>query len=123
IPFAPSSIESEVQNGQTIHEYTAGNWNTAVLAGTSFEFGKNSTRLFTVSVNYFKGLGNLGTETVTAQAGGKTVTANLKSSVSGWNMRIGIPFTLGGAKKTTKKPQSTKSGCGQYRTIYRCGYH
>ena len=124
IPWVKTDVVSNIQNGQTVYEYRAGNWNTAVMAGAGFEFGKNAARLFTVSVNYFKGLGNLGTQTITSQSAGKTVTADLKSSVSGWNMKVGIPFTLGkspAAKhKKTQTPQY-HGGCGQYRIMYRCG--
>jgi hypothetical protein len=121
IPAVKNDISSETQNGQTMYEYKAGNWQTGLIAGTSFEFGKNKTRLFTVSVNYFKGIGNLDQQTMTTSEGAKTVTTTLKSDVSGWNMRIGIPFTLGGAKKSpAKKTTEHKSPCQQYKIRYRC---
>ncbi len=127
IPFVKSDVISKTQNGQTTYEYRAGNWNTALIAGTGFEFGRNKTKLFTVSINYFKGLGNLNTQTLSTVSGTKSVTTTLKSEVSGWNLRIGIPFTLGGPRpatkpKTEKKTeQIRKTSCGQYRVIYRCG--
>ena len=123
IPFVQNDVVTKSQGGQTVYEYRAGNWNTALLAGAGFEFGKKNARLFTVSFNYFKGLGNLGSETISSQSGPKTVTTTLQSSVSGWDMRIGIPFTLKKSSPKNKKTESHqyKSPCGQYRVIYRCG--
>lgn len=128
VPGVQSSLVSEPAGSLTNYEYRAGNWNTALLAGAGFEFGKNNARLFTVSLNYFKGLGNLDEQTITSATGTKTVTTTLESVSSGWNMRVGIPFTLG-AKKNNVKPapqvksistEPAKSRCGQYKT-YSCG--
>jgi len=120
IPVVKSDVVTKTQAGQTTYQYNAGNWNTAFIAGTGFEFGRGSTRQFTVSVNYFKGLGNLDEKTITSVSGGKTVTTNLESASSGWNLKVGIPFTLKAKSKTERKPEYRKSGCGQYRVIYRC---
>ena len=125
IPAVKTDIITKTQNGQTTYEYRAGNWNTALMTGMGFEFGKNNTRLFTLSVNYFKGTGNLDKQTISTTIGTKTLTTQLQSKVSGWNMRIGVPFTLGAKKpaikqQTEKKTQQPKSKCGQYRIMYRC---
>ena len=123
IPSVKTNVVTETHNGLTTYEYRAGNWNTALMTGMGFEFGKNNSRLFTLSVNYFKGIGNLDKETITTEIGAKTLTTQLQSEVSGWNMRIGIPFTLG-AKKTVKqqpeKTQQRKTSCSQYRNMYHC---
>jgi hypothetical protein len=127
IPSVRNDVVAKVQNAQTTYDYAAGNWNTAIIAGTGFEFGRKNTRLFTVSINYYKGLGNLNTETISTQSASKSVTATLNSATSGWDVRVGIPFTLGGPRtakkaKTEKKPQLKRS-CGQSKIIYRCsGY-
>ena len=125
IPWVQDNVVSKTGNGQTAYEYAAGNWTNAVIAGTGFEFGRNKTRLFTVSINYFKGIGNLNTQTIESVSGSKVVTTTLKSAASGWNMRVGIPFTLGAKNNSskTKSSQHKTGGCSQYRTIYRCsGY-
>jgi len=113
---------TNTSGSQTEYTYNAGNMKTALLTGMGFEFAKNKSRLFSVSVNYFKGLNDNET-TLTSQAAGKTITTNLNSKVSGWNAAIGIP--IGFTKKTTTnhKEQKTKSGCEQYRIQYRyrCG--
>jgi hypothetical protein len=122
IPFAENDIETNTEAGQTTYEYSAGNWKTAVMAGTGFEFGRGKTRQFTVSVNYFKAIGGLNEKTLTTVSSGKTVTTTLSSASSGWNVRVGIPFTLKAKPKAPAKPvqQQRHSGCGQYRVMYRC---
>jgi hypothetical protein len=125
IPSVKTDVVSKTQNGQTTYEYRAGNWNTGLITGMGFEFGKNNTRLFTLSINYFKGLGNLDKQTISTVIGSKTLTTHLQSEVSGWNMRIGVPFTLGAKKtgikqKTEKNTQQRKTNCSQYRSMYRC---
>ena len=127
IPVTRTDVVSKTSNSQTTYEYRAGNWQTGLIAGTSFEFGNNKTRLVTVSINYFKGLGNLNSTTLTTSDGVKSLTTNLQSAVSGWNMRVGIPFSLQKNKSALKskkenKPAERKSSCQQYRVIrYRCG--
>ena len=125
IPAVKTDVVSKTQNGQTTYEYRAGNWNTGLITGMGFEFGKNNSRLFTLSVNYFKGLGNLDKQTISTVIGSKTLTTHLQSEVSGWNMRIGVPFTLGAKKTSVKKQtdkntQQRKTNCSQYKSMYRC---
>jgi hypothetical protein len=125
IPNPEADVITKIQNGQTTYQYPAGNWNTALMTGIAFEFGKNKTRMLTVGVNYMKGIGNMNTQTITTVAGAKTITTQIKSEVSGWNMRVGIPFTLSGKKPAIKqqgenKINKPKSGCQQYRIMYRC---
>ena len=118
-----TDIVSKSQAGQTTYEYRAGNWNTAFLTGMGFEFGRNKERLLNVSINYFKGIGNLNQQTISNESGIKTNYATLDSKASGWNMRVGIPFTLVGEKKAAK-PKSThktnKTSCSdKMRTEYK----
>lgn len=124
IPGVKSDVVTKTQGGQPVYQYNAGNWNTALMAGAGFEFGKGKTRQFTVSVNYLKGLGNLNDQTITSASGTKSITTTLSSSVSAWNLKVGIPFTLGSSNaskpKTEKKKTEKKYSCGQYRIIYRC---
>jgi len=125
IPATQTDVITKTVNGQPTYEYRAGNWSTAVMTGMAFEFGKDKTRLFTVGVNYFKGIGNLNTQTISTETATKTLTTHLSSEVSGWNMRIGVPFTLGakksaGYKQTESKTQQPKRSCSQYRMMYRC---
>ena len=131
IPGVPSNLIESNVNGISGYEYRAGNWNTAVLAGAGVEFGKDNRSLFTISINYFQGLNNMGNETLTTQSTGKTVITNYASSASGWNLRVGIPFSLTEKKQVKSaaisseaakpKQQPAKQRCGQYKPTYRCG--
>jgi hypothetical protein len=125
IPSVKTDVITKTQNGQTTYQYQAGNWNTALVTGMGFEFGKNNTRLFTLTVNYFKGIGNLDKQTISTTIGTKTLSTQLKSRVSGWSTRLGIPFTLGAKKPAVKqsmekKTVQPKTKCGQYKIMYRC---
>src|SRR5688572_15875020 len=108
IPTDQSEIAAKTQNGQQVYHYTAGEWNTAVMGGLGFEFGKNKTRLLTVSLNYLKGMGNMDEQTLTTVAGSKTTTTTLASKSAAWNLRVGIPFTLGSSTTKTAQKQSVQ---------------
>ena len=114
-PNTPDNIETG-KNGAA-YTYNAGNWKTAFVAGTDFEFAKGRARLFTVSFQYIQGLDNMSTETITTSTGTKASTAYLSSRSSAWNMTVGIPFSL--AKKPTKakqqKVREVKKQCIYYR--------
>src|SRR5687767_4881636 len=125
IPSPKTDITSKTEGGLTTYEYRAGNWNTAFMTGMGFEFGRDKQRLLNVSVNYFTGIGNLDQQTISTVSGTKTSVANLQSNASGWNVRIGIPFTLAENKpaKTKSQAKTKKTSCSEktkteYR--YRC---
>lgn len=123
VPSSKSGVTTETLGGQPTYTYNAGNLKTALLTGVGFEFAKNKTRLFTLSVNYFKGLSDNQT-TFTTESAAKTTTTMLNSKVSGWNASIGIP--LGFSKKsssTHKTEHKSTYDCQQYRIEhrYRCG--
>jgi hypothetical protein len=124
VPDTRTDLITKTQAGQTTYQYSAGNMNTAFITGAGFEFGRSNTRLFTVNVNYFNGIGNMGKRTISVTEAGKTTTTSLQSDVSGWSVRVGIPFNLGKsatAKNKDTKVQKTEYRCGQQsRTIYRC---
>lgn len=103
VPTASAAeIETKSQGIVNSHEYTAGNWKTAFIAGTGFAFGKNNEEKLVVSINYLKGIGNMNTQTLTTTTGTKSTTTQLSSAASNWNLRIGIPITL------SKKPSAKK---------------
>jgi hypothetical protein len=125
VPTNTADLVTKTSAGQPQYEYNAGNFKTAMITGVGFEFARNRSRLFTLTVSYFKGLGNNET-TFTSQSGTKTTTTTLNSKVSGWNASIGIPFSV--TKKPsfshkTRSEQSIKYDCQQYRSEhkYKCG--
>jgi len=117
-----TDIVTKTDGSQTAYEYRAGNWNTAFLTGMGFEFGRNNQRLLNVSINYFAGIGNMDKQTISNESGIKTTYATLESKASGWNMRVGIPFTLT-EKKTTEQKNANKTkktnSCNKTRTEYK----
>jgi hypothetical protein len=125
IPAIQTDVLTKTPGGQTSYEYRAGNWNTALITGANVEFGKNNKSLFTLSVNYFNGMGNLGKQTVSTVQNNKTTITTLQSDASGWNLRVGIPVSFiknraVKAKKSENAYKPEKTSCGQYRAIYRC---
>jgi hypothetical protein len=125
VGFIPSNMEDLLVNptgGLSNYTYNAGNSKATLLTGMGFEFAKNEKRLFTLSVNYFKGLGDNATS-FTSETAGKTITTTLDSKLSGWGASLGIPISFN--KKTGTKPKSaqkTYHSCQQYRMEcrYRC---
>ncbi len=124
IPFLKSSVSTQMQDSKTGINYVAGNMSSAFVAGTGFEFGENTDKKFNVSVQYIKGIGNLDTRSVSTISGSKSTTTMLGSSVSGWNVSLGIPISLS-KKKAVVKPMTViqerkiiqpqqRSKCGQY---------
>ena len=126
-----SNTPTNVVTKSGTYEYRAGNWNKAIMAGSGFEFGRGRDRMFTVSLNYLRGIGNNATETFTTVSGAKTTTTHLKSNASSWNMSVGVPLTLYKTKSRTKtevriiekksveKYQAPKKGCGYYKPSCR----
>jgi hypothetical protein len=127
VGFIPSNAEDLVVNPagtQNSYTYNAGNNKTSLLTGMGFEFAKNEKRLFTLSVNYFKGLGSNATS-FTSESAGKTTTTMLNSKLSGWGASLGIPIGFTKKPKTTttqKVVEKPKYDCQRYKTEcrYRC---
>lgn len=127
IGFMPTSTEDLVVSsagGLNNYTYNAGNDKTALLTGIGFEFAKNDKRLFTLNLNYFKGLGENETS-FTSEVAGKTTTTTLNSKLSGWGATLGIPISFTKKPRTTtaqKVEQKPKYDCQRYRMDcrYRC---
>jgi len=119
IPSSEPDVITKTQGMETLNTYNAGNIKTAFVTGAGFEFGSNAKRQFTLSVNYFKGLGDNESKII-SQSGTKTTTTSLSSKVSGWTATLGIPLNLG-KKPVVKQPSfqkmhmERKSGCEQYK--------
>ena len=127
IPGQPSEIETKT-GGQTTYDYKAGAWNTAVTAGTGFEFGNSRQAKFVVSINYLKGLGNMDTKTVNSVSNGKSVATMVSSAASSWNVSLGVPISFSKKPKIKNQIENSRySGkCGQserYKPQSRCGQY
>jgi hypothetical protein len=128
MPSVPSTeIENKSEAGQSLYQYNAGNWRSAITGGIGFQFGRNDHPGFIVSLNYLKGMGNgLDTKSLTTMEGNKLTNTTLSSKASSWNIRMGIPISLS-KKKPVAKEQVTvtertykeQNKCGQYRIQYK----
>lgn len=133
IPSQPSEIETQTQGTQTTYDYKAGAWNSAIIAGTAFEFGSNSHAKFVVNINYLQGLGNMDTKTINSTSNGKAIASSISSNTSGWNISVGIPISF--TKNNNKKREcinrelqrlhdermQNHRPCGQYQMHLGCG--
>ncbi|HLL42590.1 MAG TPA: hypothetical protein VK369_05590 [Segetibacter sp.] len=122
LALAPSGsgIATETKAGQTNYEFKTG-WNTALIAGTAFDFGTRSQSKFVVSVNYLKSLGNKTQTLYTGPA--KTIASTFGSATSGFNVSIGIPINFT-KKSTITQPRqyqrpSYRGHCGRYKMYYQ----
>jgi hypothetical protein len=110
-------IETESKNGVTTYQYNTG-CNTALITGTTFEFGSRKQSKFTVSVNYVRSLGN---NSQVAYAGSaKDLATTFKSTTSGFNVGIGIPLNFTKKKVIPPPPpiyyRPAYHRCGQYKS-------
>ncbi len=116
--FMPSNQPDLVTKSSGMgYTYNAGNIKKALLAGVGFELGYRHTKYVTLSINYFKGLGNEKT-TVNSFSGTKAILTTLNSRISGWNTSIGLPISL------VKRPFSRgkrSPECREQNRV-RCGY-
>jgi hypothetical protein len=103
--------------------YTAGDWNTAVVSGMSFELGQGKQRLMTLSVIYTHGIGNLGSKTIDEDVAVKPYQHSYSSTSNNWGLTLGIPIGLAKKQHTTSKATSYKtnenSGCRSRCDSYR----
>lgn len=116
-PFRQASLTTEKINNQPATLYRAGNTSTALVTGLAFEAGSNSTKRFTVNVNYITGIGS-NRESLVTDNGVKTNNTLFNSKVSGWNASLGIPINLDKKKKMQKAAPRKQCQFRQYNS--RC---
>jgi hypothetical protein len=104
VPFAKSSISTMGADAKSGFTYLAGNMKSAFVAGTGLEIGRDTERKLNLTVQYIKGVGNLNESSVITQSGSKSTVTTLNSSVSAWNVSVGIPISLS-KKKVAVKPE------------------
>ena len=124
IPSVKNDFASKMEGSQASYTYNAGNWNTAIISGMGFEFGKGKTRLFQLTLQYLKGIGNMDNTILTTQSGAKSVETSFASRASSWSLSFGFPISLAkkpAAKNKTKQrnhcEQKMRSSCGGMRRI------
>jgi len=119
IAYLPDTKETVAKDDNTVI-YRAGNWNTAFVSSMGFELAKGTRQFLTLQLAYTKGLGNLGTQSVSTIADAKTIVTSLRSNASSWALTAGIPIQL--TKRVAQPAKSApKEEVEKVKTYKRCG--
>jgi hypothetical protein len=102
IPNASTAIASAFKSNETVYQYSAGNWTSAVIGGINLAFAKGDINKYVVGIQYLKGLGNLSNETLTTASESKVMSTQLSSKSAAWNVTVGMPLNF--TKPTKSKP-------------------
>jgi len=103
IPNSQTAIITGSRSNETVYQYNAGNWSTALITGVNFAFAKGSTNKFVVGVQYLAGLGNMNEETLTTPLETKQLNTQLSSSTSLWSVTVGMPLSFTRPKQAVIK--------------------
>jgi len=141
IPNPQTALSNSFQSNQTVYQYNAGNWTSAITTGVNLAFAKGSTTKFVIGLQYLVGLGNMKDETLTTPLDNKQLSTKLSSHASAWNVTVGMPLSFSKPKPAVVKstveapakveeqkpvpavaPAATpvKKTCGYYK--HRCGW-
>lgn len=104
VPNPETAISSAFRSNETVYQYSAGNFTSAIITGINLAFAKGNVTKFVIGLQYLHGLGNLSEETLTTQFDNKQLNTQLSSSASAWNVTVGMPLTF-----TKSKPAAIKS--------------
>ncbi len=103
IPNPQTAIITGSRSNETVYQYNAGNWSTALITGVNFAFAKGSTNKFVVGVQYLAGLGNMNEETLITPLETKQLNTQLSSSTSVWSVTVGMPLSFTRPKQAAIK--------------------
>jgi hypothetical protein len=108
VPNTQTAIASTFRSGENVYQYSAGNWNSALITGINVAFAKGDVDKYMVGIQYLKGIGNLGKETLTTPLDGKEMNTQLSSSASAWNITVGMPLNFTKNKPAVQKAEPVK---------------
>lgn len=140
IPNPSTAIASAVKSSETVYQYSAGNWTSAVMGGVNFAFAKGDVNKYVVGIQYLKGVSNLSNETLTTASENKVMSTQLSSRSAAWNVTVGMPLNFTKSKPATiqktempkqvsavQKPEETKQAPAATTTEKpvkkTCGYY
>jgi len=109
IPNPKTTLSTIDKSGGAVYQYNAGNWNTAFISGLNFAFAKGSEQKFVVGLQYLKGMGNMGNNTLVSLTDNKQIITHLASMASAWSLSVGMPIHL----TKTKAAQPIKAAVAQ----------
>lgn len=136
VPNPQTAINSAVNSNETVYQYNAGNWTSAFITGVNLAFARGDASKFVIGLQYVKGIGNLGAETLTTPLENKQLNTQLSSSSSAWNLTVGMPLSFSKRKPVVQQktevqapakvetpraataPAPVRKSCGYYR---KCG--
>jgi hypothetical protein len=98
IPNPQTTLSTINKSSGAVYQYNAGNWNTAFISGFNFAFAKGSEKKFVVGLQYLKGIGNMGNNTLVTLTDNKQIITHLASMASAWSFSVGMPINLMKAK-------------------------
>jgi hypothetical protein len=108
IPNPSTAIASTFKSSETVYQYSAGNWTSAVITGVNLAFAKGDINKYVVGIQYLKGISNLCNETLTTPADGKVMSTQLSSRSAAWNVTVGMPLNFTKNKPTIQKTELPK---------------
>lgn len=101
IPNPSTAIASTFKSSETVYQYSAGNWTSAVMGGVNFAFAKGDVNKYVVGIQYLKGISNLSNETLTTASENKVMSTQLSSKSAAWNVTVGMPLNFTKSKPAT----------------------
>jgi hypothetical protein len=110
IPNPKTTLSATGNSTAAVYQYNAGNWNTAFISGLNFAFAKGSEKKFVMSLQYLKGMGNMGNNTLVSLTDNKQIITHLASTASAWSFSVGMPLNL---TKTKAAVQPVKTAVVQ----------
>lgn len=98
VPNPQTAISSAFRSNETVYQYSAGNWTSAIITGINLAFAKGNANKFVIGLQYLQGIGNLNEETLTTQLDNKQLNTQLSSSASVWSVTVGMPLSFSKSK-------------------------
>lgn len=102
VPNPQTAITSTFRSNETVYQYSAGNWTSAIITGINAVFAKGNVDKYVVGIQYLKGIGNLNKETLTSPLDGKEMNTQLSSKAAAWNVTVGMPLNFTKNKPAVK---------------------
>jgi archaellin len=103
VPNPQTAISSTFKSNETVYQYSAGNWTSAITTGVNLAFAKGSTNKFVIGVQYLTGISNMNEETLTTPLDNKQLNTKLSSHASAWNVTVGMPLSFSKPKPAVVK--------------------
>ena len=116
IPNPATAITNAFNSNEMVYQYSAGNWNSAVITGVNFAFAKGDINKYVVGIQYLKGIGNLSNETLTTAAESKVLSTQLSSKSAAWNVTVGMPLNFTKSKPAVQKTEMPKQVSAAQKT-------